>query len=103
MGRILVVDDEPSMRRILVSNLKQEQHELMEANGVAEARRVLAARRFDAVITGRKMGAGEGLAVLAAVHETDPALSVGFLTALATIALAAGSSRRARFGFRTQA
>jgi DNA-binding NtrC family response regulator len=102
MGRILVVDDEPSMRRILVSNLKQEQHELMEANGVAEARRVLAERRFDAVITDQKMGDGEGLEVLAAVHETDPALSVVFLTAFATIELAVESMRRGAFDFVTK-
>jgi DNA-binding NtrC family response regulator len=46
MGRILVVDDESSMRRILVSNLRQEQHELVEANGVGDARRLLAECRF---------------------------------------------------------
>ena len=97
-----MVDDEPSMRRILVSNLKQEQHELMEANGVAEARRVLAERRFDAVITDQKMGDGEGLEVLAAVHETDPALSVVFLTAFATIELAVESMRRGAFDFVTK-
>jgi DNA-binding response OmpR family regulator len=29
MGKILVVDDEPHMRRILASNLKQEGHEIL--------------------------------------------------------------------------
>ena len=38
MGRILVVDDEPNMRRILVSNLRQDQHAVQEAVGVEEAR-----------------------------------------------------------------
>ncbi len=33
MGRILLVDDEPSMRRILASNLRQDQHEIFEACG----------------------------------------------------------------------
>ena len=42
MGKILVVDDEPHLRRILVSNLKQESHEIAEAASVGEARRVLA-------------------------------------------------------------
>ena len=102
MGRILVVDDEPSMRRILVSNLRQEQHELVEANGVGDARRLLAECRFDAVITDQKMGDGEGLEVLAAVHENDPALSVVFLTAFATIELAVESMRRGAFDFVTK-
>ena len=30
-SRILVVDDEPNMRRILVSNLRQERYEVVEA------------------------------------------------------------------------
>jgi two-component system, NtrC family, nitrogen regulation response regulator NtrX len=102
MGRILVVDDEPSMRRILVSNLRQEQHELVEADGVGDARRLLAECRFDAVITDQKMGDGEGLEVLAAVHENDPALSVVFLTAFATIELAVESMRRGAFDFVTK-
>ena len=35
MGKILVVDDEPHLRRILVSNLRREGHEIREAAGVA--------------------------------------------------------------------
>ena|ERR1700730_2563527 len=93
MGKILVVDDEPHLRRILVSNLKQESHEIAEAASVGEARRVLAESGFDAVITDQKMSDGEGLDVLAAARETDPALSVVFLTAFATIELAVESMR----------
>ena len=33
MGRILLVDDEASMRRILAFNLRQDQHEIWEASG----------------------------------------------------------------------
>jgi DNA-binding NtrC family response regulator len=102
MGKILVVDDEPNMRRILVSNLRQEQHEPVQAEGVGVARRALAECRFDAVITDQKMADGEGLDVLAAAHEADPALSVVFLTAFATIELAVESMRRGAFDFVTK-
>jgi len=102
MGKILVVDDEPHMRRILASNLKQEGHEILAAAGVAEARLALAEYGFDAVITDQKMGDGEGLDVLAAAHETDPVLSVVFLTAFATIELAVESMRRGAFDFITK-
>jgi DNA-binding NtrC family response regulator len=102
MGKILVVDDEPHLRRILVSNLKQESHEIAEAASVGEARRVLAESGFDAVITDQKMSDGEGLDVLAAARETDPALSVVFLTAFATIELAVESMRRGAFDFITK-
>ena len=94
MGKILVVDDEPHLRRILISNLKQEHHEVVEAAGVNDARRALAEYSFDAVITDQKMGDGEGLDVLASAREADATLSVVFLTAFATIELAVKSMRR---------
>jgi two-component system, NtrC family, response regulator HydG len=102
MGKILVVDDEPHMRRILVSNLRQECHEIVEAASVGDARHALAEHGFDAVITDQKMGDGEGLDVLAAAHETDPALSVVFLTAFATMELAVESIRRGAYDFITK-
>jgi DNA-binding NtrC family response regulator len=102
MGRILLVDDEPNMRRILASNLRQDQHEIWEAGGVQEAQRSLAANDFDAVITDQKMPDGEGLAVLASAHENDPTLPVILLTAVASIELAVESMRSGAFDFLTK-
>jgi DNA-binding NtrC family response regulator len=102
MGRILLVDDEPSMRRILASNLRQDQCEILEAAGVQEAQRILAANDFDVVVTDQRMPDGEGLAVMAAAHETDPTISVIFLTAVASIELAVESMRHGAFDFLTK-
>ncbi len=102
MGQILIVDDEPHLRRILISNLKQEHHEVIEAAGVNDARAALSEQTFDAVITDQKMADGEGLDVLAAAREADPSLSVVFLTAFATIELAVESMRRGAFDFITK-
>src|ERR1700732_1498776 len=102
MGHILIVDDEPHLRRILISNLKQEHHEVIEADGVNDARSALSEQTFDAVLTDQKMADGEGLDVLAAAREADPSLSVVFLTAFATIELAVESMRRGAFDFITK-
>jgi len=102
VGRILIVDDEPNMRRILASNLRQDQHQIWEAGGVVEAQRSLAANDFDAVITDQKMPDGEGLAVLASAHENDPTLPVILLTAVASIELAVDSMRNGAFDFLTK-
>lgn len=102
MGRILIVDDEPSMRRILASNLRQDQHQIWEASGVEEAKRSLAANDFDAVITDQKMPDGEGLSVLHSAHENDPTLPVILLTAVATIELAVEAMRQGAFDFLTK-
>ena len=102
MSRVLVVDDEKSMRKILASNLAQDQHLVIEAGNVAEARSRLATYRFDAVLTDQKMPDGEGLEVLACAREADPALSVVFLTAFATVELAVESMRQGAFDFITK-
>ena len=102
MGRILIVDDEPNMRRILVSNLRQDHHQIWEAAGVEEAQRSLAANDFDVVITDQKMPDGEGLTVLASARENDPTLPVILLTAVASIELAVESMRSGAFDFLTK-
>src|SRR4029077_13909080 len=91
MGRILLVDDEPSMRRILATNLRLDHHQTWEAGGVEEAQRLLAANDFDVVITDQRMPDGDGLTVLTVAHENDPTLPVILLTAVASIELAVES------------
>jgi DNA-binding NtrC family response regulator len=83
----------------LASNLRQDKHEIWEACGVVEARRCLSDHDYDMVFTDQRMPDGEGLAVLAAAREADPALSVIFLTAVASIELAVESMRHGAFDF----
>src|SRR5450755_602512 len=99
MGRVLLVDDEPNMRRILATNLRQDQHEIWEAANVQDAQYSLAANDFDVVVTDQKMPDGEGLAVMASAQEVDPTISVIFLTGVASIELAVESMRHGAFDF----
>ncbi len=102
MARLLIVDDEAPMRRVLSSLLADEGHEVVAASGVTEARRALAAGLFDLVITDQKMPDGEGLELLDQVREIDPALPVVVLTAFATVELAVEAMRRGAFDFITK-
>src|SRR5579864_4515199 len=99
MGRVLIVDDEPHMHKILASNLEQDRHIVWHAAGVEEARLALSSNQYEAVLTDQKMPDGGGLDVLAAAREVDPNLSVIFLTAVATLELAVESMRKGAFDF----
>ncbi len=102
MARVLIVEDEPHMRRILASNLQQERHLVAQAAGVEEARRSISANDYDVIITDQKMADGTGLDVLACVREHDSTISVVFLTAVGTIELAVESMRQGAFDFLTK-
>jgi DNA-binding NtrC family response regulator len=99
MGRVLIVDDEPHMHKILTSNLEQDKHIVSHATGLEDARQAIGSNQYEAVLTDQKMPDGSGLDVLAAAREADPNLSVIFLTAVATLELAVESMRKGAFDF----
>ena len=71
-------------------------------SGVKEALKSLQAKDFDTVLTDQKMPDGDGLQVLAAAIEADPAISVVVITAFATVDLAVESMRQGAFDFITK-
>ena len=99
MGKILIVDDEPSMRRILAANLRLDSHVIVEAEGAVEARSILASEDFDVILTDQKMPDGSGLDVLQAARQSNPTSSVIFLTAVGTLELAVECMKEGAFDF----
>ncbi len=102
MAKVLVIDDEPGMRRILSVNLQRDAHVVVEAAGVSEAINLLRREDFDVVLTDQKMPDGSGLDVLHAAQEDDASTSVIFLTAVGTLELAVESMRQGAFDFLTK-
>ncbi len=83
-ARILVVDDELSMREVLEITLRQEGYDVTVADGGEAALRALDAAPFDLVVTDLRMRGVDGLAVLRAVKERAPGTAVLMLTAFAS-------------------
>lgn len=102
MAKVLIVDDEPGMRRILEVNLRRDSHVVVEASGAAEALALIKREDFDVVLTDQKMPDGSGLDILRAVQEDDSTTSVIFLTAVGTLELAVESMRQGAFDFLTK-
>ena len=70
MGRILVVDDEQSMREFLAICLRRASHEVVAARSGSEALERLRTQPFDVVITDLKMpGDLDGLGLLKAIKS----------------------------------
>lgn len=83
--RILIVDDEEKMRRLLQLVLRKEGYVIELAEDGQRAQQALKAGRFDAVITDLKMPGADGMSLLRAIGELDPDLPVIVLTAYGTV------------------
>lgn len=99
MARILIIDDEQNMRRILTLILQEAGHTVSEASGVTTALSMLATEPFDLVISDKKMPDGDGFDVLKFCRENEPTLPVVILTALATVELAVEAMQAGAFDF----
>ena len=84
MNRILVVDDEKSMRDFLTIMLKKEGYEVTTAKSGGDAIKVILAEIFDLVITDVKMPHVGGIEVLKAVKDVSPETIVIMITAFGT-------------------
>ena len=62
--RILLVDDEPELRRMVASLLTGAGYEVLEAADCAQARAAMAARRPDAVLLDVMLPDGDGFSLL---------------------------------------
>ncbi len=78
--RILVVDDEPSVRLVLSDFLREEGHEIATASNGTEALETFHQSKWDMVLTDRAMPGMSGDELAAAVKQTDPHVPVVMIT-----------------------
>jgi two-component system, NtrC family, response regulator HydG len=84
MARILIVDDEARLGRVLVEMLEGAGHEVAQADGGAAAIAQIADGDLDVVVTDLRMPGVDGMAVLREVRRVSPGCDVVLMTAHAT-------------------
>ena len=99
---VLVVDDDPQMRRSLAILLRRENYQVAEASGGAEALDLLQREVFDLMITDLHMEPMSGLDLLKQVKQTLPHLEVIVVTAFGTIDIAVEAMKLKAFDFVTK-
>ncbi len=85
MATILVADDEPKMRKILMLALMEDGHEIYQAKNTDEAVEIINNTSLSLVITDLKMPGGGGMEVLESVKHSNHYIPVIILTAYGTI------------------
>ncbi|MBI1737233.1 MAG: response regulator [Candidatus Rokubacteria bacterium] len=88
--RILVVEDEPTVRRVITEQLSADGHTVDSATNGAEGLEKVLAGWFDLVITDRAMPEMGGDQLAAAIHEIAPTKPVIMLTGFGELMAAKG-------------
>jgi DNA-binding NtrC family response regulator len=98
-GRLLIVEDRDSLRRMLERALGEEGYEVAAASHGAAALRLLAEREFDLVLTDLKLPDLSGLEVLAASREAQPRVPVVVLTGYGSVGAAVAAMKLGAYDF----
>ena len=97
--RILIVDDEPNIRRTLQMALEAMGHSVVEADSGSKALSLIRGRPFDVALVDLRLGQESGLDLLAPLLEQLPRLAVVVVTAYASIDTAVDAMRRGAFDY----
>ena len=101
-GRILLVDDDPGLLRLLSIRLSAEGYAVEAADSAAQALAALPRFRPDLVITDLRMDQMDGIGLLKEIQRQRPGLCVLLLTAHGTIPDAVEATQSGAFGFLTK-
>ena len=100
--RILIADDDESLRKVAAFHLREEGHDVAIAADGIEGLQQLERSRFDLVVTDLKMPNMGGLELLKWVKERSPATQVIVMTGFATISDAVTAIKEGAFEFLTK-
>ena len=99
MARLLVVDDEEGIRRILQQVLEYEGHEVRTAGGGGEAISLYQEYRPDLTLLDVKMARMDGLEALDHIRQVDPNAVVVMISGHGNIETAVEATRRGAYDF----
>ena len=97
--KILVIDDDESLRRVLEYNLAEEGYAVLTAASGEQGLDLLKKEGADLVVTDVRMAGMDGLQVLERAHKLDPHVQVIILTAFGTIEMAVEAMKAGAFHY----
>ena len=101
-GKILLVDDDPGLLRLLSIRLRAEHYDVEAVESAHKALAVLNQFRPDLVITDLRMDKMDGIGLLKELQSRSPGLRVLIITAHGTIPDAVTATQSGAFGFLTK-
>lgn len=83
---VLIVDDEPEIRKMLFFDFKRQGFNTLSAASAAEAFELVLKEKIDLVLSDMRMPGGDGMSLLENIRKIDPKIPIViFLTGFADI------------------
>lgn len=99
---LLLVDDDPSLLKLLGMRLSSEGFQVSTAASGEEALKLLRRERIDLVLSDLRMDEMDGMALFAEIQKHQPGMPVIILTAHGSIPDAVAATQQGVFGFLTK-
>lgn len=100
--RLLLVDDDPSLLRLLTLRLEGEGYQVVSADSAETALTILGKQSFDVVLSDLRMPGLDGMSLFDEIAKRYQGLPVVLMTAHGSIPEAVAATQRGVFGFLTK-
>ena len=100
--RLLLVDDDPSLLRLMTLRLEGEGYQVISADSAEAALPLLAKHSVDVVLSDLRMPGLDGMSLFDEIAKRYPGLPVVLMTAHGSIPEAVAATQRGVFGFLTK-
>ncbi len=100
--QVLIVDDEPNLRKILSAQLTRDGYDVLTAEDGQQGLEALREHHIDLVITDLKMPKVDGMSLLREALREDPELPIVMITAHGTIDTAVEALKTGAFDYLTK-
>lgn len=102
MKRILIVDDDVSVLKVLQMRLESEHYAVTAASEAREAKKRLEEETFDIALFDLRLAEGSGIELMKSIRDIDPDLPVIILTAYGTIESAVEAMKEGAYSYLTK-
>lgn len=97
--RVLVVEDDDLLRRVIYDSLMSCECEVMAADSLHDARKLLASETFDVMISDMRLPDGDGLELMQEQKEAHPEMEAVVMTAYANVDTAVKAIKMGAFDY----
>ena len=101
-GKLLIVDDELSVRDSLGKWFREEGYEVATTENASDALTRLAEQRWDAALVDIKMHGTDGIELQRRMHEMDPEMIVIIMTGYASVETAVAALKNGAYDYVTK-